>query len=93
MLGDPYDDVGVALDLEIEAVATADASLPLIKPLVVLLGAEGRVAEVFSQQGELFVCSFLYLWRKGAIVGDSVWSKGALMEFSGCRDKPVILRR
>lgn len=66
MLGDPYDDVGVTLDLEIEAVATADASLPLIKPLVVLLGAEGRVAEVFSQQGELFVCSFIVSLAEGS---------------------------
>ena len=76
MLGDPYDDVGVALDLEIEAVATAGASLPLIKPLVILLGAEGRGGGGFLAAGRI-VCLqlFVSLRRKGAIVGDSVWSK------------------
>ena len=48
-------DVGVSLDLKVEAPTSRDAGLPDIAGFVVLLRAERRVAEVLGKERRLSV--------------------------------------
>jgi hypothetical protein len=52
---DVLQDVGVVLDDEVETPILVDASLPPVFAFVVLLGAEGGVAEVLEQEQRLLV--------------------------------------
>jgi hypothetical protein len=47
--------VGISLDREVEAVVLIYARLPDIAGLIVLLGAERRVAEVGQKEAQLLV--------------------------------------
>ncbi len=53
------DDVGVALDLKVKTSPPGDPRLPDIGGLVVLLGAEGGVAEILEKESKLLVEGFL----------------------------------
>lgn len=52
---DREQDVGVVLDLEVEAPVAIDAGLPDVARLVVLLGAERMVTEVAEQESKLLL--------------------------------------
>ena len=78
MFGDVVEPVGVALDREVKPPPSRDPGLPEVARLVVLLGAQGGVAEVLEQELEFLV--------KGPL--DGGWSAGvaadeALREGSG----------
>ncbi len=64
MWDEVYEVVRVAFDLEIKAPPAVDSGLPDVAGLVVLLGAERRVAKVLKKEGYAAVNGSLDVWRR-----------------------------
>jgi hypothetical protein len=74
--------IGVLFNLEVEAPIACGPSLPEVAGLVVLLGPEGRVAEILEQEGDAAVNRALDLGRRNRVaVQESLGVDGAHQRF------------
>ena len=75
---DILQDVGITFDEEIKTPVTGDAGLPTVFAFVVLLGAQGRVAQILEQEQRLLVESLLDFLGRLRIVAVEVRSAADL---------------
>lgn len=62
-----------AFDGEVESPASVHATLPEIERLIVLLGAQRWMMEVFEEQSALFVEGFPnFRWRRGVLLQEAL---------------------
>ena len=68
---DRFEDVGIALDAEVEAPAAIHTRLPEAARLVVLLGAQARVPEIAEELAELLAeCPLDVGRRRGELASE-----------------------
>ena len=70
MGNDVVEDIGVAFDREVKTPVVIDARLPATAGLVVLLGAQRRVAEIAEEVSELLAETFLDFRRRRDVPRD-----------------------